>query len=214
MAFVDSMLAGFGEIFSSLFREFSVLWLIIPLFLLWLVLEIYFDLYKSEALGWNTALGNGITLFWITSDVMRALFERDPADFWMRFGITLVVMMYAVMIIYLSFTHKISEKWDYPISSPTPVYFVAGITILWGYGVLEVNSFVMLDLAILFVVILLLKQIVKWLMPTKEAGLGDLGGGLGGGLGGDLGKDLGGGGSALPPMGKEDDFKMPPMPKF
>ena len=91
---------------------------------------------------------------------------------------------------------------------------MAGITILWGYGVLEVNSFVMLDLAILFVVILLLKQIVKWLMPTKEAGLGDLGGGLGGGLGGDLGKDLGGGGSALPPMGKEDDFKMPPMPKF
>ncbi len=217
MAFVDSMLAGFGEIGSSFSRDLSVLWLLIPLLLLWVLLEIYFDIYKSEELGWNTALGNGIALFWITADVMRALFANDPSDFWLRFAITMVVFLYAAMIIFFSFTHKISEKWDYIISSPTPIYFIAAITILWGYGVMQINGFVILDLLIIFVIILILKQIVKWIMPTKEGGLGDLGGGMGGeGLGG-AGGGFGGGG-ALGDLGKEPAMpkvpEMPDMPKF
>ena len=218
MAFLDAMLEGFGHIFSAPFTEFSVLWLIIPLFLLWLVLEVYFDIHRGEKLGWNTALGNGITLFWITADVMRALFERSPADFWARFGITMAVLLYAIMIIYFSFTHKISEKWDYPLSSPTPIYFIAGVTILWGYGVLKVDGIVALDILILFFAVLLLKQILRWIIPSKEGEFGDMGGGLGGGelgggdlgkesdLGADFGKDFGG--------GKEDEFKMPDLPKF
>jgi hypothetical protein len=212
---VDSIASGFGEIFSSIFREFGVLWLLIPLFILWLVLEIYFDIHKGESLGWNTALGNGITLFWITADVMRSLFERNPSDFWMRFIITGVVLLYAILIIYLSFTHKISEKWDYPISSPTPIYYIAGVTILWGYGVLEVNKFVAIDLVILFVAILIIKQILRWIMPSGGGDFGDLGGGdLGGGMGGGLDKGLGGMGDLGGGMGGKDDFKMPDMPKF
>ncbi len=212
---VDSIASGFGEIFSSIFREFGVLWLLIPLFILWLVLEIYFDIHKGESLGWNTALGNGITLFWITADVMRSLFERNPSDFWMRFIITGVVLLYAILIIYLSFTHKISEKWDYPISSPTPIYYIAGVTILWGYGVLEVNKFVAIDLVILFVAILIIKQILRWIMPSGGGDFGDLGGGdLGGGMGGGLDKGLGGMGDLGGGMDGKDDFKMPDMPKF
>ena len=202
MALLDSLLSAFGDIFRSPFVEFGVLWLLIPLLLLWITLEIYFDVYRDEKLGWNTALGNGITLFWISADVMRAVFAAEPAEFWLRFSINVVVMLYAFLIIYLSFGHKISEKWDFVLASPTPIYYIAAITILWGYGSLPFNRFVAIDLVILFVIVLVLKQILRRFIPKKEGG----GEGLGGeALGPELGGALGGPGAAggeLPPMPK------------
>ena len=41
-----NILGGFKEIFSSPFRDLSILWLLIPIILFWLVMEVYFGRYK------------------------------------------------------------------------------------------------------------------------------------------------------------------------
>ena len=61
--FLSKMLLGYKEIFTSIAKDYSVLWVILPIFLFWIMLEFYFDTHKEETLGWNTAFGNGLSLF-------------------------------------------------------------------------------------------------------------------------------------------------------
>src|SRR3989344_9539006 len=71
----DNLLLGFSEIFSSPLKDLSVWWLLSPVILFWFVIEIYFGRYKKEKLGWNTALGNGLSMFWIVVISLKVLFE-------------------------------------------------------------------------------------------------------------------------------------------
>lgn len=168
MAFFNEMLKGFGQIFSAPYRNLEALWLLIPLLLMWIVLEIYFARFKKEELGWNTALANGITLGWITLEGMRSLFAEQPAEFWLRFTANIIIISYAFMIIYFSFTHKISSKWDFVIASPTPVYFLGIFSVLWGFGILEITRYVLLDLVILFIVVLIIIKIFRHFIKAAK----------------------------------------------
>ena len=168
MAFLNEMLLGFKDIFSAPFRSLDALWILVPLFILWIVLETYFAKFKTEKLGWNTALANGITLGWLTLQGMKSLFEARPASFLFRFIANIVILFYATLIIYSSFTHKISEKWNFVIASPTPVYFLGMFSVMWGFGTLEINRFVLLDLLILFIVLNLLLLILRKFVKPAE----------------------------------------------
>lgn len=169
MAFLNELLKGFESIFSAPFQRFDQLWVLIPLVIMWIVLAVYFAKFKKEELGWNTALANGITLGWLTLEGVRSLFATNPSDFWFRFIANMVILSYAVLIIYFSFTHKISSKWDFVIASPHPVYFLGIFSVMWGYGTLEINGYVLLDLVILFVIVLLLNKIfAHFITPAKS----------------------------------------------
>jgi len=168
MAFLNEMLLGFKDIFAAPFRSLEALWILIPLFILWVVLEVYFVKFKTEKLGWNTALANGITLGWLTLQGMKGLFEAKPDPFWFRFIANVLILSYASLIIYSSFTHKISEKWNFVIASPTPVYYLGVFSVMWGFGTLQINRYVLIDLLILFIVLNLLLLILRKVVKPAE----------------------------------------------
>ena len=203
MALTDQLLSAAGDIARSPFVQFEVLWLLIPLFLLWLILTVYFDIHRGEKLGWNTALGNGITLFWISADVMRALFAGRPGGFGVRITINVIVLFYAVLIIYSSFAHKLPEKWNFLMASPTVVYYIAGATILWGYGSLPFNRFVAIDLVILFIIVLLFKGVLRLLLRKKAVTEAP-----------EIGAEIGAPPPELGPVGKGTGGDLPPLPKI
>ena len=169
MAFYNEMLSGFGDILIAPFKSLDVLWVLVPLFILWIVLEIYFAKYQKEKVGWNTALANGITLGWITLTGMRAVFSSKPEDFWLRFAANIVILVYASILMYGSFTHKISPKWNFVLASPTPVYFLGVFSVMWSYGTLDISRYVLLDLVILFILIVILIHIFRYF--SKPAGI-------------------------------------------
>lgn len=161
MSVISELLAGFSQIFSAPFKSLDVFWILVPLLLMWVMLEIYFAKYKKEELGWNTALANGITLGWITLEGLRHLFSAFPDDFLFRLVANLIILAYAILIIYFSFTHKISPKWDFLLASPTLVYFLGIFSVLWGYGLLSVTNYVLADILILFAAILIVISIIR-----------------------------------------------------
>jgi hypothetical protein len=194
MAISPNFINGFKQIGASFLKEGSLWWYLAPIFLLWIVLELYFGKYKKEKLGWNTSLGNGISLTWITLESMRFLFQTRPDAFWYKFAVILIVLLYAFLIVYLSFSHKLSAKITYLMASPSPIYFLSMVTILWGHGVLIVTWWVLLDLVILYIIIAILFWIIKKLVPESIKDMGeeeDFGGGLGKDFGGGLDKGLG-----------------------
>jgi len=148
MAVFAEILRGFGQIFSSPFKDTSALWLIVPLFLLWIVLVVYFGVYSTEKLGWNTALGNGISMFWVFVSLLSYLFSKPLTD-WTKVASLLVLFSYALFIVIVSFKHAIKESVFFVMASPTVLFFFSWIAVVWTYGSLALTWAVLIDLVVL-----------------------------------------------------------------
>ena len=161
------MLGGFGEIFTAPLKDLSVLWQIGPVIFLLIVLQVYFATHKKESLGWNTGLGNGISLFWVCISMMQRVFTQENFP-WSSFFVVLTVLTYSLLIIYVSFTHKLSSRIAFMMSGVTPVYFMAAIAILMGYGLLSFKLYIVTDLIVIFLLLLLIEWIAKKLLPELK----------------------------------------------
>ena len=166
----DNMLSGFDEIFSAPLKDPSIWWLLAPIVLFWLVIEIYFGRHKKEKLGWNTALGNGLNMFWIVIISLKALFEQELSLASLdKMVFVIFIALYSVFIIFVSFTHRLKEKVFFLVSSPTAVYYFSAIAVLWIHNLLAINIWVAIDLLILYFVILVFEAILKKLIPPAAA---------------------------------------------
>lgn len=168
--FLGEMLTAFAAIFKPMFVDPSLFWYLGPILFFWFVLEIYFSKYKSEKLGWNTALGNGLSVFWILIISMKFLFDNDRDNFeWTKFIAILVMMIYAIFIIVNSFSHKLRDKLSFLLASPTATYYISGVAILWTYGKLDITRWVLLDLVIFYGFVLFISFLLKKLIKGKES---------------------------------------------
>lgn len=160
---MTEILQGFKLIGEAFIKEPSVWWFLIPVFLLWVGMEIYFGQYKKERLGWNSILANGISFTWINIAAFRVLFMENLviSDFWLRFFILLLFFLYGIFIIYIGFFHKLSQRTAATLAGPTPIYFLSMVSILWGQGVLIVNKWVFLDLVIAWIIITLFFHLIR-----------------------------------------------------
>jgi len=168
--FVGDILKGFVEIFKPMFVDPTLFWYLGPILFFWFILEIYFSKYKTEELGWNTALGNGLSVFWVLIISMKFLFDNQRENFeWIKFIALLIIMLYAVFIIINSFSHKLREKVSFLLASPTTTYYLSGVAILWTYGKLKITLWVLIDLIIFCGFVLLISFFLKKLIKGKES---------------------------------------------
>ncbi len=165
-----NILAGFQHIFTAPSRDLSILWLLTPIILFWVLLEIYFGRFKKERLGWNSAMGNGLSIFWIVVISLRIIFADKPGFFTIGKLIFMIIIgIYAISIIYISFNHKIRKKIPFIIASPTVVYYLSAVAILWINNLIEMDRWVIIDLVILYILILLFEAILKKLIPEAAS---------------------------------------------
>lgn len=167
MSFKQELFNGFIDIGKSFVHDWSIWWVLAPVFLIWIIVELYFGMFKKEDLGWNTSLAQGITLMWISVDSIRHTFSVEVSHFWLRFLATLLFLFYGLFLIFICFKHKFSEKATFRFASPNIIFFLALSVVLFTYGELSVSFFVILDLIILFVFIYLVVSIVKKLIPQS-----------------------------------------------
>jgi len=177
-----NILGGFKEIFSSPFRDLSILWLLIPIILFWLVMEVYFGRYKEEKLGWNSALGYGLSMFWIVVISFKTIFENNFELFSIdKLLFVIFVAVYSVFIIFVSFTHRLKAKIFFLFTSPTIVYYLFAIALLLVNDLLNISLWVIIDLVILYIIILIFELILKKVIPSApesggiESGMDDIG---------------------------------------
>ncbi len=170
MAFLPSLWHAFAEIFRAPFLGQHLWWQLGPVLVLWLIVEIYLDCHKGERLGWNTALGNAISLFWISLAAMQPLFTVPVGESFPygRFFAILPILAYALFVGYVSFSHVFGERVTYALAYPTIVYYLCVFAILWGNKALDVNRYVLLAAALLFGVVYGLRWLFFWLLPDAE----------------------------------------------
>ena len=168
MAYIwADLLLGFKEIFSAPFKDPSIWWILAPIIFFWLILEAYFGRYKTEKLGWNSALLNGLTLFWIVIISIQTLFANNFELFTLsKLLFVIFVALYSVFIIFICFTHRIRGNIAFLFASPTIIHYLCGLSILWTHGLLVMNLWVVIDLILLYILVLIMETILKKLIPS------------------------------------------------
>ena len=169
--FIENIQGAFKEIFEATLIEPSIWWLITPLIILWITIEIYLGEHPQEKLGWNTLLANGISLCWIAIESIRFLFyEPTLTLFAERFVILLVILGYGIFVVINSFLHRGPIRIMSFLAGPSLVYFLAVVTILWGHGLLDITPWVAVALFFLFVILAGAFAVLKMMLAEDFIG--------------------------------------------
>ena len=118
----------------------QMLWVVLPLIATLLAMELYFGVYSSEELGWNTATANSLLLTMIAFDLFRQLF-RGGSISWESvlgnptlFAIAGSLLLLGIMMFLLNFKHVLPRKLAFSISSSLPVNLFAYLAIILVYS--------------------------------------------------------------------------------
>ena len=168
MDFVGEVFRSMGELFLAPYQNTSLLWQIIPIISLLIILEIYFGFYKQEDLGWNTALGNGISIFWIAMSLFQHIFSPETDFFLEGFLVALVVGLYSLFVIFISFKHNLSPKLTFRISSPEITFYLGIIGILFVHQVIPFTLSMAVAIVVFFLILVLGFYILRKLLPSKD----------------------------------------------
>ncbi len=155
--FVELIVPRSIEIISKPAVHKSLLWVIAPLLITLILIQLYFGRYKNEELGWNTAFGNSISLLWVTTTLFRFIYEKNNGSFSTSIVsnneeaiLILILALWAITSIFLQFYHVLPRKIDFLIYSSIPVYVTSILFVILIIGD------VALDLVTLFSSILIL----------------------------------------------------------
>lgn len=171
MGFFGEIISGFGSIFSSPFKSASALWLLVPLFIIWIALTVYYWMHPDDTLSWDTALGHAVTMFWVFIDLFAKLFDKSPFE-WGKFFVLLVFFSYSIFIAVACFRHSISSEMVSILISPTVLFFVCWVSVVWVFGSLGMSLAVLIDLIVLLAIFVGITEGIKWYRkknaPLKE----------------------------------------------
>jgi len=138
----------FWELASAPFRFPEVQWVVLPLLVTLILLEVYFFRNTDEELGWNTAVANGLVLLFIGIDLTRHLFDYvTPVQVFQTlttvvkeggevgaFMVPLFLLGYGLVLVIVTFFHLLPKAVAYKLANHAPVNFLAYIAAIAVYS--------------------------------------------------------------------------------
>src|SRR3989338_9030743 len=118
--FINEIYPRIIDIVTKPFFQKSLLWIILPLFITLILIQVYFGRYKNEELGWNTAFGNSVSLLWVTTTLFRFVYEQNNGSLLAAFLLNKnkiilisILGLWAMLSIFLQFFHILPRKIDF-----------------------------------------------------------------------------------------------------
>lgn len=151
----------------------DMLWILSPLVLTMLLIELYFARYKFEELGWNSAFGNVLVLLFVAIDLFRFLYVHNELTYIGARNILVITLtVVGILLSVANFLHVWSKKFAYGISDKLPVNFLAYMTVLLVYSDLPIDFVTLIasiGILVIFVgVILGLKYLIPKAIELDE----------------------------------------------
>lgn len=138
----------------------DMLWILLPLLATLLLIELYFGRYKREELGWNSALGNSLVLFFVGMNLFSWLQRNDLLYFAVFSEVALaksiiaaVVTLESILLIALNFFHATPKKIAFSLSSVLLLNFIGVISIILVYSSIDISTLTFLASVALFVLL-------------------------------------------------------------
>ncbi len=143
-------------------------WIITPLIVITLLMTFYFGKYVREKLGWNTALGNSIVLFFVGIDLLREIYNYTVPGHFLNFAINplkttviLAVMFEGILLTYTAFEHALPPKVMFFIASPLPVNLQAYVLTAIIYLRMKPTLYTLAAAVLLFIVLFFILRMLQ-----------------------------------------------------
>ena len=142
-------------------------WIIAPLIFTFLVMTFYFGVYRKEEMGYNTALGNTIVLFFVIIDLLRTMFYYSSPPTWINYtlhpikmGVLFAVFIESVFLFFSAFSHFLPKRLMYLVASPASVNLQAYVLLALVYTKAEPNWYTLSAAVFFFILLLAFTSIV------------------------------------------------------
>ncbi len=182
--FISSLALIFEEsknLASEPLKSPNMLWTLIPLIVGMFILEIYFGHYKREKLGWSSAVGNSLMLFFVGMNLFSYLFSSGFSIILQKSNLTLIgpqivivkyfiagfIVFEAALLFVLNFFHLAPKKFAFGISSGLFVNFLACMGIILVYGNLSLNWTIIPGILLLFFGLLVFLALLEFIEPKS-----------------------------------------------
>jgi len=160
---IEFMLNVFIPEFQTKFMELllapvnfpETVWIIIPLVLSVILLELYFGWYPREDLGFHGALENTVFLIFVGVDLIKYLILEHRTITNVKVFMIGFIVVYGIIVAGLDFFHKLSRNIALKISSKSVVGFTAYIGIIVIYSDVLNNLTIVSTIATVFSVIIM-----------------------------------------------------------
>lgn len=163
--FLSKIYSGLFALKEAVKSNLSLLWLILPVLILWVATEIYYGEYNRERFGFSSVFTGAISLLWLSFATMQKIFQNSNRQEEIVFWLTLIFALYALLIFYISFRHGLNEKAISIIASPRVLYFFSLLLAFFGIGGMKADIFAVFGIFILFVLLSFFFTLIKkyWL---------------------------------------------------
>ncbi len=147
------------------------LWAILPLVLILIFINFYFGRNRAEELGWNSAFGNTISLLWVCVILWKFLITNHTSveifshPLVRDFILLSILSLWVILLSVFNFFHVLPRKFAFIISSSYSLYILGYIVISFVIGGVVITKTSLLGAIILFFLMFLLLQFIKWMVP-------------------------------------------------
>ncbi|MFA6888532.1 MAG: hypothetical protein WC254_03475 [Candidatus Woesearchaeota archaeon] len=158
--------------------EPEILWTILPLLVTAFFVELYFGRNKIEELGWNTAFANCISLLWVTSALIRFMYESYGSVIfqlsWSAIAPTMILFillgLWSLVLSICNFFHILPKSISFFASSTIPVNVTAVLAVVIVIGKFPLDRITAIASIMLFVALAIIFATIQALArPSPEA---------------------------------------------
>jgi len=143
-------------------------WIVVPLLVVIFVMTFYFGKYINEKLGYNTALGNSVVLFFVCVDLLRNIYNYTfPASFenyaWypVTTAIIFIIILESILLLSAAFKHALPEQVMYFIASPVAVNVQAYVMAAVVYTKADFTFYTLFAAILLFAIMIIILRVIK-----------------------------------------------------
>ena len=164
----------FSELLQAPFSHPDMVWMTLPLLVSTLFLQVYFGRYKEEKIGWNTAMSNGLVLFFVGVDSVRFIMDAHgfaflhDSNLFLKFVLVVLVVVYGLLLALFDFFHKLPQKIAFVVSSPATVNILAYLNLAIIYSSVPVDFVTLLASALIFIIFFAVCAIIRWVVPEAS----------------------------------------------
>lgn len=181
--FWDALITRLSDIVMAPYLHKEMLWIITPMIITIVMMELYFGRYRKEELGWNSAVANSLVLMFVSIDLLRRIYGDDgfmsfltselfsSIDIPVKTFIALLLLFYGFLLLFFNFFHIFPKKVAFFISSSLPVNFLAYMAIVVIYSnlpIIESDGYLTLIASMIFLFVLFLFFTILQVLEPKS----------------------------------------------
>ena len=174
--FRDDVYPRFLDIVGAPIDQLNMIWILAPLVITMVLIQLYFGRHKQEEIGWNTAYGNSIVLIFVTLNLFQYLYQTygyetlllfEGTPFYKSIYVS-IGLLYAFVILLIDFTHLVPKKIAFFFSSSITVTVTAFIAIVLVYSDVPFDTVTLSAALIIFLIVFLFFRLFRWTIPASE----------------------------------------------